>query len=364
MFKDVELEDLTLAANIIPQLRTIIRRKMVFEENKNLIEQYEARIKTLNSELELARKGDKEIIRKAIDIYSKEVSEYIASIDEQYILRDNAHAKIFKEIKEDIFEDKLPVENPAVIIIGGQPGSGKTVLLNLGDEGLEHEVKINVDVIRAYHPLIEEIFEKYKQDFVEHTRHDADKWTRELFDYATDNKYNTSLEMSLRTANICKTLRPLKEKGHIIHIKVMAVNRNISRYRTLNRYNKEVESGAIARLVPKEFHDESYFGMLATIEEIVNQGLFDTIQVYTKDSGDMPIFVYENFGHPKGEEVIKAIVDERDKLCTKEELGYYISKINALKDKMERRTEDPMIVSEVNRLLDIVSSKHKINREI
>jgi adenylylsulfate kinase-like enzyme len=83
---------------------------------------------------------------------------------EQYKLSEEEHQAIYEqEIAPLLFNDVKTVENPVVVMFGGQPGCGKSDLVDAAvDEFKSHggAVKINGDDLRANHPLNEKLLKE------------------------------------------------------------------------------------------------------------------------------------------------------------------------------------------------------------
>lgn len=57
-------------------------------------------------------------------------------IPEQFRISSATHEEVFDEIKEFVFSKVKPVVAPVAIVVGAQPGSGKTNLINASREDL------------------------------------------------------------------------------------------------------------------------------------------------------------------------------------------------------------------------------------
>ena len=68
-------------------------------------------------------------------------------MDQRFKLEDREHEAIYAEIEFYAFDGTSPVENPRVIITGGQPGSGKSKLLEASKQDLPDG---NVVVLRRH----------------------------------------------------------------------------------------------------------------------------------------------------------------------------------------------------------------------
>lgn len=52
-------------------------------------------------------------------------------IDKSFKLSEQEHEAIFKDLKKEMLVTSTPCANPTIEILGGQPGSGKSNLINI-----------------------------------------------------------------------------------------------------------------------------------------------------------------------------------------------------------------------------------------
>ena len=128
-----------------------------------------------------------------------------------------------------------------------------------------------------------------------------------MFDLAIDKNTNIIFEGTLRTTQICDTIKRLHNRGYKIVISPMAVPFIISTYSICNRYKIEKQKFGKARFVPFSSHKESYFRMIDTLREIVREKNYDKMEVYGR------VFGYEKIKCKTDEDVPKQIKRYRSK---------------------------------------------------
>lgn len=192
-----------------------------------------------------------------------------------------------KEIQDIIFETYLSSlkasENPRIIILGGQPGCGKSVLIGYAKENFFSNRSvciINGDELRAFHPYSEEIYEKYNKKYADLTDPDVRQWTRSLFEKAVEAHLDIIFEGTMRTPAIAKMLPHLRKAGYETFIAPMAVNRVISLFSICYRYTQFKLRNEIARFTRLESHDEAYDGLLITLEIIVDKKEYSKLYAF------------------------------------------------------------------------------------
>lgn len=271
----------------------------------------------------------------------------------KYKLSQEEHEHVYKIIEKDVFEDKVSSEFPIAVIVGGQPGSGKSVLIEKGREeiGKDKSVEINGDEYRKYHPKVREILKNDEVDYAFYTDADVRDWTKILFDKAIDEKYSLVFEGTMRTKTICETLKRLKEQGFQVRIKAFSVNGLESYLSTLRRYEIQKNADGHGRITPAKSHRDAYEGMLDTLEEIEKQGYFDTLEIVTRKE---EIVYYNDKKEVKSkyeglgirETLIKSRKEQEPSIEeVKEELEWLI------KSKV-RRGEAPYDIGEILKILD------------
>jgi UDP-N-acetylglucosamine kinase len=253
-----------------------------------------------------------------------------------YKLDEKTHDEILKELRDNIFSDKTPVSNPKIVILGGQPGAGKSKIITLSENELFKDgnvVKINGDDYRIRHPKAEEIFKRHDKLFARLTDPDVREWTRKIFEEAMNKKFNIIFEGTLRTPQICETMKKLKQLGYETFLRVVAVNELISRTAIYSRYIEQFESEQkeIARFSEKKYHDEALSGMLKTIEIIEKEKLCNRIEIFTRD-GKL-LFSSEP---DQSKSCIPAIIEERNKKWSLEEYKKFIEWTNKIIEKLKK----------------------------
>ncbi len=203
----------------------------------------------------------------------------------KFKLNEREHEYIYNLIKRFLLEGKHPVETPTAIILGGQPGSCKSLLINKNKEDFNDNnvIIINGDEFRRFHSRSDEILKDYEEDYAFYTDVDVRVWTSKFLDYAIEHKYNVIFEGTLRTNAICSTLERIKNKGYIVKICALSVHHLDSLLSTKERFETQKNIEGHGRISPLSSQDESYTGMIDTLEEIENGSNFDSIEIFTKD---------------------------------------------------------------------------------
>ena len=261
---------------------------------------------------------------------------------DEYKLPQEVHDAICQEIKNSLFIGKEPVSNPQVFILGGQPGAGKSVLTKRVYEnfGSSNIVTINSDEFRLNHPQAQEIFALHDKDFAAYTDPDVRAWGKSVFDAAIAGHYNIVFEGTMRTTQICDTIKHLQTEGYKINILALAVPEIESRISIYARYQEQLDRYPLARFTSKFSHDTAYHGMLDTLQKIEDERLYDTITIYNR-AGEI-IFKTGDKG------VAKAVSAERAKPLSHENIRRYGGLCNDLLEKMQNRGEGQEYIDDLS----------------
>jgi hypothetical protein len=191
-----------------------------------------------------------------------------------------AHIEKLKE-QSIAFEIELygikPVENPKLIIVGGQPGAGKSDLQKFGElELASNVVVLSTDVLRSYHPYEREIKKNYPDYYHILTVDLARILLINLENYALANKLNVILESTLGNSEVMlQKIGKYRRHDYQIDLKVIAVNELISYLGAEDRYENMILAEKSGRMVSKQNHDQNYKDIPTTLQMLQDQNLLD-----------------------------------------------------------------------------------------
>lgn len=104
---------------------------------------------------------------------------------EKYKLSKEEHRAILEKLKKNIFSEKTPTSHLSVIFIIGQPGCGKTTVIQ--NANFVNYININSDDYRHFSKYSDEILREYPTYYAKLTNFDAHLWGDELFSYGIKN---------------------------------------------------------------------------------------------------------------------------------------------------------------------------------
>ncbi|MCL2046697.1 MAG: zeta toxin family protein [Oscillospiraceae bacterium] len=205
---------------------------------------------------------------------SNELSAYS---DEQFEIQ-------YRKLLYEIIKGRKQVSEPYAIILGGQPGSGKTTLHERARQKNRNIIIINGDEYRQFHPNFIALNDIYGKESATYSQPFANSVVERLINELSDAKYNLVIEGTLRTTEVpLNTCRILKNKGYTVELSVMAVDKEQSWQGTLDRYNDMDARGMTPRATPKEHHDLVVAALPDNISELYLSGEFDQITLYSRE---------------------------------------------------------------------------------
>lgn len=200
----------------------------------------------------------------------------------------NEVEKVFPTVWNDLLENRniTPQEKPLGIVLGGIPGSGKSILIEKIEKELNKNIiPINGDDFRIYHPNFKEIYAEHKGDFPKYTSDFSNKMVERVIEEAVKNKFNIVVEGTFRNPNVpIGTLSTFEEQGYNTRAMIIATDKNIAWESTINRYNRDLENGFYARKVELSSFEEVATNLAKNTKIVLDSGKASLLEVYSRES--------------------------------------------------------------------------------
>ena len=266
----------------------------------------------------------------------------------------------FKEILEYYKSMYSPTENPKVVLLGGQPGAGKSGLENMVNIKKNY-VSISGDDYREYHPRFKEINLEYGREASKYTQQWAAEITEKLIKELRKEKYNLIIEGTLRTAELpLKEANAFKKAGYEVELNVVVVKPEKSRLGTLERYEAMLKQGKVPRMTPKEHHDLVVNNIGNNLEIIYNSKAFDNIKLFDRENN--LLYNYKESPNVNPKDILNK---EFNRVWKKEEIEKFKEKWENLIKVMENRKVPTKEISELkNEKEQILERISKIKEQI
>ena len=199
---------------------------------------------------------------------------------------DNEVEKAFPAVWNDLLEDRCitPQEKPWGIVLGGMPGSGKSILIQKVEEELNGNViPVNGDDFRIYHPDFKEIYANYKGDFPKYTSDFSNKMVERVIGEAVKNRFNIVVEGTFRNPNVpVNTLSIFEEQGYHTKAAIIAIDKNVAWDSAIDRYRHDMENGFYARKVDKSSFEEVADNLAENVQIVLESGKASVLEVYSR----------------------------------------------------------------------------------
>lgn len=267
--------------------------------------------------------------------------------------------------RNDIVRDYLPdglrrADRPRLILLGGQPGAGKTAGLTASETELAASgptIRIVGDDLRSYHPRFLAYQQQDPETASQFTQLDAGRWTEKLLSEATGRKVNVVFETTMRTPeNAARVIRMSRDAGYEVEVRAVAVNPRLSWQGTHHRFEEMLHAGEAARIPPQHVHDAAVDGLRVSLEKLESERLVDRVQVRTRGG----MILYDNefrdgqWAHAPGGRV--ALEREQSRPMSRGELQRFTDDWNHVLARMDERRapEERVTAVEVRAADDVV----------
>lgn len=212
---------------------------------------------------------------------------------------------------DDVFNELVitgsasPTENQTFVMVGGQAGSGKSMVDNYYMKSLNGSaVLIDQDALRLKHPRYKEIHDKYteREEFLLLKRY-IDNMVSGLINRGVNGNYNIILESALRSINKFADYiaKAKKDKKLNSILAVLATNPNESNLSMFIRYCQYLQKYGECRRNTR-VDNTSVQKIPQNINKLDSMGIFDNILIYTrgnKETGFKPIEYYSKSKSPQ-----------------------------------------------------------------
>jgi hypothetical protein len=193
--------------------------------------------------------------------------------------------------RNDVLPDYLPegmgrAGRPRLILLGGQPGAGKTAVLLASHAELDRAgptIRIVGDDLRTYHPQYLVFQRQDPETASQFTQADAGRWTEKLLSAAVQRQVNIVFETTMRTPeNVARVIGMARAGGYEVEARAVAVNPRLSWQGNHYRFEEMLRAGDAARIPPQHVHDAAVTGLRVSLEKLESENLVDRVQLRTR----------------------------------------------------------------------------------
>lgn len=196
-------------------------------------------------------------------------------MNKKYKLTKEIHEEIFHFLELDMLSESNERSNPQIVILGGQPGAGKSCLAEIVKKDVfagSTVTSINGDDYRDYHPNLQQIIDENDKLIATYTDPDVREWTKDLLASAVARRRDIIFESTLRSDHpIAETINDLHAKGYRVTVAVMFTPFALSRIGVIERYECQKEILHYGRWTDLNNHDQAFSSLPVTVRELENK---------------------------------------------------------------------------------------------
>lgn len=191
------------------------------------------------------------------------------------LLDDATLNRTYEEIvRHVLFETAVTSKAPQLIIVGGQPGAGKTRATGAATRDLarhgEGVVYINGDELRPYHPRYAELVAADRGTAADKTGVDVGQWVERAIAEAAAGQHHAVIETTMRQPDVVRrTAEQFVAQGFRFELRILAVHPELSRLGIYDRFKNGLEDPhALPRFTLPHYHADALARMPATLEAV------------------------------------------------------------------------------------------------
>ena len=213
-----------------------------------------------------------------------------------------------QDIEPRIFARSTPEEHPILILLGGQPGSGKTRLAHLITReiyGTRNITQIIGDDFRQFHPHYRRLLETNPAGMPSRTAKAAGFWTEKAIEFALKKRISILIEGTFRNPETpLFAAGSAKKSGYEVYVFAMAVPPFQSKLGTLERFYRALADKSAARWTPPAIHDQAVASLPGSVKDL---GDAKRIQHLTVSDRDLKALYEGSYKPRRGDEASKVI---------------------------------------------------------
>ncbi|MGN1300811.1 MAG: zeta toxin family protein [Clostridia bacterium] len=213
------------------------------------------------------------------------INDEVKQLMEEHLLSDEEYLKTFYYVMAITFVNKHPVENPEIAIVAAQTGSGKSNLTAKILRKNGNYIFVDSDKYKHFRYDAQDIAKEYPVIYPQLTGPDGYDHATDIYNYATDKKYNIIKETapSATKGLVELDINALKEKNYSISVHILAVGELNSLLSVHERYELQIIHGLkTAKLTGIPRHDESYNALIKNVMDLENNTNISSINIYMR----------------------------------------------------------------------------------
>ncbi|MFC9620049.1 zeta toxin family protein [Streptomyces sp. NPDC056930] len=255
----------------------------------------------------------------------------MADVSGYHLTETQIRDRFEERVRGFIFDEHRTSDHPVLVMVGGQPGAGKTMAM----QAAEHRhaagdiIALTADDLRPLHPRYEDLMRDDPLLMVDATTQATSVWMQMAYEYARnpDHQYSLMMEGTFRdpAATLLDAQR-FAEAGVSVELVALSVRQERSRLDALHRYLPAAHAQP-GRWVFADRHDEAYRMVAATVEAAEASPHIQRVTVTNRSGADL----YVNGRGPDGRLTAEArgaqvVEEERNRPFPPEEARSWLTR--------------------------------------
>lgn len=183
-----------------------------------------------------------------------------------------------KQVRPYLFQGAQRATNPRLVIVGGQPGCGKTAAVMRAASELARDpagvVLINGDELRPFHPQYKALVKADRTTAAHKTGTDVGAWVERAIREAAAGGFSAVVETTMRQpAVVAETVRTFQGNGHQVELRALVVDPEWSQLAIYQRFAKAATNPhTLPRFTLDSYHQEALSRMPETLATVLALG--------------------------------------------------------------------------------------------
>ncbi|GGN64178.1 ATP/GTP-binding protein [Streptomyces kronopolitis] len=247
-----------------------------------------------------------------------------------------------------VLDGAVPQPDPArpvVVFVAGQPGSGKTMVVDLVHAALQRRggaVRVDRDAYKAVHPHYGAFVAEDVRTAGVRVRPETYRWQSDVEARIREGRYDAVVEAPLaHPSEFLAGVAAYRQAGYRVEIVALAVPEAVSQLGILDRYLRLAEEGR-ARFVSWDNHDACAAALVDTLRTVESVRLADRVLVVRRSAETALEAVYANELGAAGQQLAgaaDAVLAERRRPWGPAETGRFRRQLA----DADRRLADPRL---------------------
>lgn len=177
-------------------------------------------------------------------------------------------------VRRALFKTARSSSQPRLVIVGGQPGAGKTRNILQARREIaavgEGVAFINGDELRNFHPLYDQLVVADAATAAHKTGPEVGRWVERGIREAAANSFHTVIETTMRQPPVvARTVNTFAARGFQIEMRVLVVDPELSRQAIYHRYAEAWnDKNSLPRFTLPRYHDDALAQMPHTLAAV------------------------------------------------------------------------------------------------